>query len=96
MSCPLLAAQRYRNPRGSKHIGEPLLAGDAGSLPRQALDAVVGDEIDVRVEVAGDVAQVLGLLEGVVDLLMRMNSRVTMRPCFSEKVRMAGSSLASG
>ena len=50
-----LTPQRHGNTAVVEDAGKALLARDAGALPRQALHRVVGDEIHVRMQVAGDV-----------------------------------------
>ena len=63
------AAEGDGDAGAAEDVGEFLLAGDRGAFPGKALDGVVGDEVDVGVHVEGDVAEFLGLVEGVVDVL---------------------------
>lgn len=64
-----LASQCDGYASGAKDIGELFLARDRWTFPGEAFDGVVGDQIYVRVEVAGDIAKFFGLIERVVDVL---------------------------
>lgn len=49
--------------------GEGLLTRDIGALPIESMDGIVGDEVNMGVQVAGDGGEVAGLIEGIVHIL---------------------------
>lgn len=49
-------------------LSESLLARDIGALPIEPVDGIVGDEVDMGMEVSGDGGEVAGLVEGIIDI----------------------------
>ncbi len=64
-----LAADGSAHALAFEAIVEGVLAGDAGAFPIEAVDSVVGDEVNVSVQIECDSGEGIGLFEGVVDFL---------------------------
>lgn len=65
----LFAAEGDGDAGAAEDVGEFFLAGGGRTFPREAGHGVVGDEVDVSVEVEGDVAEFFCLVERVVYVL---------------------------
>jgi hypothetical protein len=63
----LFAAKGGRNAMSFEGVEEVILGIVGGALPGEALDEVIGDEVDFGVKAAGDLSERLNLSERIVD-----------------------------